>query len=60
MDYRAYIVGEGGHFVGVHEIDAPDDDAALEKAKQYVDGLDVELWQRARRIARIEGSKRKR
>jgi hypothetical protein len=60
MDYRAYIIGEHGHFIGVHEIDAPDDNAALEKAKQYQDGLDIEVWQQGRRIARLAGSKRKR
>jgi hypothetical protein len=59
MDYRAYIVSENGHFVGVHEIEAPDDDAAIHEAKQYVDGLAVEVWHRDRYVARIDGSKRK-
>ena len=54
MDYRAYIVSENGHFVGVHEIEAPDDDAALQEAKRYVDGLAIEVWHRERYVARIE------
>ena len=53
MDYRAYIVGENDHFIGVREIVAPDDDAALQEAKQYVNGLPVEVWHRGRRIARL-------
>jgi hypothetical protein len=60
MDYRVYIVSENGHFVGVHEIEAPDDDAAIHEAKQYVDGLAVEVWHRDRYVARIDGSKHKR
>ena len=60
VDYRVYLIGENGHFVGVRDIEAPDDDAALQEAKQYVDGLAVEVWHRDRYVARIDGSKRKR
>jgi hypothetical protein len=31
-----------------------DDDAAIERAQQLVDGNDVELWQRARKIATLD------
>jgi hypothetical protein len=58
MDYRVYIVGSDEHFIGVREIDAPDDKAALRKAKRYVDGQDVEVWQRERRIGRIASNER--
>ena len=51
--YRVYIVGRDGRFVGVREIEAADDSAALKIAKQYVDGRDVEVWQRERRIGYI-------
>ena len=44
-EYRAYVVGEDGHFVRVVEIVCPDDETAKEYAKQQVDGHDVELWQ---------------
>ena len=57
MDYRVYLVDENGHFVGVHEIEAPDDDAAIHEAKQY--GQAVEVWHRERYVSRIDGSKRK-
>ena len=54
-EYRVYVVGTDGHFFHSHALDCPDDDAAMEEAKQLVDGFDVELWQRARKIARFEG-----
>lgn len=53
MNYRVYIVGRNGRFIGVREIEAPNDAAALRKARQYVDERDVEIWQRERRIGRI-------
>jgi hypothetical protein len=52
-DYRAYMVGADGHFVDAVWLDCADDAEATEKAKQLVDGHDVELWQRARKIARF-------
>jgi hypothetical protein len=59
MDYRVYIVGRDGRFIGVREIEAPDDAAALRKARQYVDGRDVEIWQRERRIGHISADSTK-
>jgi hypothetical protein len=50
-EYRVYVVGTDGHFVNSHAIECSDDDAAMEQAKQLVDGHDVQLWQRARKIA---------
>lgn len=55
-DYRAYILAIDGHrFVRVKEFssDYPDDTAALDAAKQLVDGHDVELWDCARLVARL-------
>jgi len=51
--YRVYIVGREGRFVGVREIEAADDTAALKIARQHVDGRDVEVWQRERRVGYI-------
>ena len=48
-----YIVGRDGRFIGVREIEAPGDAAALRKSRQCVDGRDVEIWQRERRIGQI-------
>ena len=50
-DYRVYFVGTDGHFFKAVELECADDVEATEQAKQLVDGHDLELWQRARKIA---------
>jgi hypothetical protein len=50
-EYRVYILDKNGHFLRAVELICPNDDAAKEQAKQFVDGHDVELWQQDRRIA---------
>jgi hypothetical protein len=50
-DYRAYLVATDGHFTKAIDLECPDDEAAMEKAKQLVNGHDVELWQRQRKVA---------
>jgi hypothetical protein len=55
-DYRAYIVGIGGHFDSLRiEFlhNHPDDTAAIEAAKQLVDGQEIELWDRDRFVGRF-------
>ena len=49
--YRAYLMGQDGHIVKAIQLDCADDAAAMESAKQLVDGHDVELWQLGRKIA---------
>jgi hypothetical protein len=48
--YRAYIIGWDGHILSAVDLFCADDDAANERAKQLVDGHDVELWQLDRKI----------
>jgi hypothetical protein len=50
-EYRAYLLKEDGHVIHRHDLVCPDDEAAKVRAKQLVDGHDVELWERARHIA---------
>lgn len=50
-DYRAYFVGPDGHFKNFEVITAEDDEQALKIADKLVNGHDVELWQRDRKIA---------
>jgi hypothetical protein len=50
VEYRAYIVGEDGHFAKAVILDCPDDETAKEQAKRLVDGHDVELWQLGRKV----------
>ncbi len=54
--YRAYIIGRDGDFDRAVELDCANDEAAIEYAKQLVNGHDVELWQRDRRIVRFEAT----
>ena len=53
-DYRAYPIGSDGHFFKSFVLDAPDEATAIAAAKQLVDGHDVELWQRDRKIGKFE------
>jgi hypothetical protein len=53
-DYRAYVVGHDGHFIGYEPLVCPDDADAIEKAKRLVDGHDVELWSGPRFIIHLE------
>jgi hypothetical protein len=49
--YRAYLIGLDGHFVKVVDIITENDETAGQRARQLVDGHDLELWQEGRRIA---------
>lgn len=50
-EYRVYIVGSDGHFQSAVPLDCANDDAAKEQAEQLVEGHNVELWQRDRKVA---------
>jgi hypothetical protein len=53
-DYRIFVIGDDNHIMKRIEIDCADDDAAILSGQQYIDGHDIELWQRDRRIARFD------
>jgi hypothetical protein len=53
-EYRAYIVGVDGHFIGFEPIVCADDAAAIEKAKRLVNGHDLELWNGPRFVIKLE------
>jgi hypothetical protein len=53
--YRVYIIGIDGRFMRSIDLSCADDNAAIESAKQLIDGHDLELWQHDRRIARFDG-----
>jgi hypothetical protein len=52
--YYAYIIGPDGRVVGRKDLICESEDEAKERAKQLVDGHAVELWERARKVARFE------
>ena len=49
-EYRAYIIYHDGHFIRAVDIFCDDEETAKERAKQLVDGHDVELWQLERKV----------
>jgi len=49
--FYAYIVDANGHVLRRVDLAFEREDAAKERAKQLVDGHDVELWQLDRKIA---------
>ena len=53
-EYRAYILGSDGHFYTAVPLDCADDIEAMERAKQLLDGHDIELWQLDRKVARLD------
>jgi hypothetical protein len=53
-EYRAYRVGQDGHFIGFEPLVCADDNEAAEKARSLVDGHDVELWSGERLVSRLK------
>jgi hypothetical protein len=52
-DYRAYLIDRNNRVIARRDIVAPNDEAAIEAARLYVDGVDVEVWNHARKVARL-------
>lgn len=50
-EYRIYIIGPDGHVIGRTDLLCEDEDAAKERARQLLDGYDLEVWQGSRRLA---------
>jgi hypothetical protein len=51
-DYRLYRLDKDGHVQGPPVIvNCDDDEAAMAEAKQYVDGVAIEIWDGGRRVA---------
>ena len=48
IEYRAYILTPDDHIAKAVNLSCEDDEAAKERAKQLVNGHDVELWQLGR------------
>jgi hypothetical protein len=55
-DYRAFVLNDAGHVIKRHDFEAQDDARAVQIARQYVDGHDVEVWQRARMVGKLKQS----
>jgi hypothetical protein len=55
--YSIFAVAPNGHFVWANEIMASDA-AALERARQLLDQLDLEVWSGGRKIAGLSARRR--
>ena len=52
--YQAYLVGKDGRRTIIKEIvECPDDASAIQLARTYVDGHDVELFNGERPVAKL-------
>jgi hypothetical protein len=49
-EYRAYILTPDDHIAQAVDLVCEDDESAKERAKQLVNGHDVELWQLGRKV----------
>ena len=52
-EYRAYIVGDDGHFIGFEGMICYDDEEAIARAKQLLGNHDVEVWSGGRLVIRL-------
>jgi hypothetical protein len=53
-EYRIYSVGSDGHFIGFEPLICDGDEQAVEKAKQLLDGHDLQIWSGPRYVRRLE------
>ena len=59
LEYRFYFIKHDGQIDGpAQDYEAADDRAALVKAKQLVDGHDIEVWQAKRLVAYVTPDKK--
>ena len=56
--YRAYLIDENNRVASYKPVDADSDAEALQAAREFVDGCDVEVWDRDRKIGRLEPAKK--
>jgi hypothetical protein len=52
--YRAYLIDENDRVVSYKAVEACSDAEALQAARQFVDGCDVEVWHLDRKIGRLD------
>jgi hypothetical protein len=56
--YRAYLIDADNRVSSYRPIEADTDAAALQAARQFVDGCDVEVWDLDRMIGRLERARK--
>jgi len=58
-EYRAYTVGDDGHFSGYEPLVCGDDAEAIELARHLGNGHDIELWCLEQLIIRLPATTEK-
>jgi hypothetical protein len=51
--YRTFTIGSDGRAFIAKDFECADDQKAIDKTRQVVSELDIELWERGRFIARM-------
>jgi hypothetical protein len=54
--YRLYFLGANDHIEDVRVLDCASDREAVESARRFINGRDLELWERGRFICRFPRS----
>ena len=56
--YRVYLINADNRVASFRPLEADTDAEALQAARQFVDGCDVEVWHLDRRIGRLERARK--
>jgi hypothetical protein len=56
--YRVYLINADDRVASFRPIEADTDAEALQAARQFVDGCDVEVWHLDRKIGRLERARK--
>ena len=54
MHYRVYFLNAKGHIIRSHDLECASDEEAIEHLRGLDHAHALELWERARRVHRIE------
>jgi hypothetical protein len=54
-EYRAYTLGEDGHFIGFEPLVCASDEEAVERARLMAKKFPIELWSGPRLVTRLAG-----
>jgi len=53
-EYRLYCLNEAGKFTKALDIDARNDEAAIDRARELKLQVECELWERGRMVAKLD------
>jgi hypothetical protein len=56
--YRAYLINDDDRVASYKPIEAESDSEAMQAARQFVEGCDVEVWHLDRKIGRLARAKK--